>query len=449
MPETTSDARKRLSRRRAFLAAFVLSFAAYLIPLFNPHAGLLPLGTALVALAEPSAYALAVALAVVTIQAILAALLYWLLRSRRWLNWLVLVVALPLFVYGANAALLVAVPLAVLVESDRQPETGQLEEVCRVPGVELAQVISGVDLGLERAGEAWVFRHDDRHRARLTMPGCRLVAVPAPPVGPTMDSVAAGGYLLFRRDDGSLAYVAPEAQAPRAVDAPSPGKYWLPVLSNDGRTLVWLERQAAARGEQPYRLRLRPMPPGASPGAGEETIALDLPPRDQLELIGADTKAGVFTLARFRNEILAVGREGQRLKGPVSPAGVYNPRWGFRWLDGGWVAWDGYREEGRARVVWSLPSGGGEVVIPKGRRIESLAVDPGGRYIAVSVETRLSIGSIRSAVFLLRTSDGQEVFRRYLPTLSRIRLAFLGGSHLAMSQRKDGGGSVAVYRVAR
>jgi hypothetical protein len=449
LPETTRKTRNRLSRRRAFLAAFVLSFAAYLIPLFNPHAGLLPLGTALVALAEPSTYAAAVAAAAVAIQAILCALLYWLLRSLRWRNGLVLVAALPLLAYGANLALLYLIPLAVLVESDRRPETGELEEVCRVPGVDLAQVMSGVDLGLERAGEAWVLRNDDHRRARLTMPGCRLAAVPAAPVGSSMDQVAPGGYLLLRGNDGNLAYLAPEEPAPRTVASPTPGKYWNPVLSNDGRTLVWLERQTAQKEGQPFRLHLRSMDGSGPPGAGEKTIALDLPSRDQLDLIGADTQAGVFTLARFRNEILAVDAEGQRLKGPVSPAGVYNARWGFRWLPGGWVAWDGYREEGRARVVWSLPAGSGEAVIPKGRRIESLAVDPGGRHIAVSVESSLTIASIRSSVFLLRTSDGREVFRRHHPALSRIRLAFLGSGHLAMSQRADGGGSVAVYRVPR
>lgn len=449
MPETTRKARNRMSRRRALLAAFVLSFAAYLIPLFNPHAGLVPLGAAFVALAEPSTYAVAVAAAAVAIQVILGALLFWLLRSRRRRNWLVLVVALPLLAYGANAALLYVVPLAVLAEADTRPETGQLEEVCSVPGVYLVQVRSGVDLGLERAGEAWVVRHDDRRRARLTMPGCRLAAVPAPPVGSTMDHVAPGGYLLFRRDDGNLAYLAPEGPAPRAADSPSPEKYWRPILSNDGRALVWLERKATETAGRAYRLHLhlRRMDPSSPTVAGEETVALDLPLPDQFELIGADTEEGVFTLARFRNEILAVGREGQRLKGPVSPAGIYDARWGFRWLDGGWVAWDGYREEGRSRVVWSLPAGSGEVVVPKGHRIKSLAVDPDGRYIAMSVETRLSIGSIKSAVFLLRTSDGQEVFRRYHPTRSRIHLAFLGGGHLAMTRREDGPDSVAVYRV--
>ena len=96
--------------------------------------------------------------------------------------------------------------------------------------------------------------------------------------------------------------------------------------------------------------------------------------------------------------------------GPVSPPGIYyNAGTGFRWLDGGWVAWDGYREEGRRRVVWSLPAGNGETVIPKGRNIGSLSVEPGGRYIAVSVDTSPRIGSTKSAVFLFRTADGQEL----------------------------------------
>jgi hypothetical protein len=129
------------------------------------------------------------------------------------------------------------------------------------------------------------------------------------------------------------------------------------------------------------------------------------------------------------------------------PPGVYDARWGFRWLDGGWVAWDGYREEGRSRIVWSLPAGNGEVAIPRGRNIESLSVDPGGRYIAVSVATGLSIGNTKSAVFLFRTADGQELFRRYHPTHSRNRLAFLGGNYLAMTRNENGQSFIDVYRI--
>jgi hypothetical protein len=436
-----------MSRRRAFLGAFVLSFSAYLIPLFNVHAGLIPLGITLAGLAEPSVYSLAALAVALAIQAILFALFYWLLRGLRWRNWLVLIAAVPLLVYGANLSVLYAVPLMVLVERDTRPETGDLAKVCSVPGVILAQVNSGADLSLERAGEAWVIRQDDRLRARLTMPGCRLTNVAAPRVGSTMDHVAPGGYLLFRRDDGNLVHVGPDRAAPLAVTAPLPGKYWSPILSDDGRTLAWLDRKPVKTGPRPYRLRLLHMNTARASGDGEETIALDLPPRDQFELIGADTERGRFTLARFRNGILVIDRQGRTITEPVSPGGIYDARWGFRWLDGGWVAWDGYREEGRSRVVWSLPAGSGDVVIPKGRKVESLSVDPSGRHIAVSVATGLSIGSTKSAVFLLRTADGQELFRRYHPTFSRNRLAFLGTDYLAITRNENGQSFVDVYRV--
>ncbi len=436
-----------MSRRRAFTGAIVLSFTAYLIPLFNIHAGLVPLGVALVGLAEPSTYSLATLAAALAIQAILFALFYWLLRGRRWRNWLVLIAAAPLLVYGANLSVLYIVPLMVLVERDAQPETGDLAKVCSVPGVILAQVNSGADLSLERAGEAWVIRQEERLRARLTMPDCRIANVAAPRVGSTMDHVAPRGYMLFRRDDGNLAHVGPDHTAPLAVPAPSSGKYWSPILSDDGRTLAWLDRQPAQTGPRPYRLHLRRMNSDHTNGDEDETIVLDLPPRDQFELIGADTERGRFTLARFRNGILAIDRQGRTITGLVSPDGIYDARWGFRWLDGGWVAWDGYREEGRSRVVWLLPAGSGEVIIPKGRNIESLSVDPKGRYIAVSVATSLRIGNTKSSVFLIRTADGQELFRRYHPTFSRNRLAFLGADYLAMTRTENGQSFIDVYRV--
>ena len=127
-----------MSRRRALPGAFVLSFIAYLIPLFNVHAGLVPLGLSLVALAELSAFSLGMLMAALAIQAIVFALFYWALRGLRWRNWLALVVAAPVLVYGANLAMLYAIPLMVLVERDGHPQTGDLAKVCSLPGVILA-----------------------------------------------------------------------------------------------------------------------------------------------------------------------------------------------------------------------------------------------------------------------------------------------------------------------
>lgn len=343
--------------------------------------------------------------------------------------------------------LLHIVPLMVLVERDNRPETGDLSKQCSVPNAILAQVHSGTDLALERAGEAWVIRQDNRLRARLRMPDCQLVDVKAPPVSSSMEHVAPGGYLLFRRDNGELAHVEPDGSAPLTIEAPSPGKYWSPILSNDGRTVAWIDRQPVQEGPRAHRLRLRRLDAGPDEGANKETVVLDLSPREQFDVIGADVENGRFTLARFRNAILVIDRQGRTIAGPVSPPGIYNARWGFRWLGSGWVAWDGYREEGRSRIVWSLPQGSGEFIVPKGRTINSLSVDPGARYVAVSFATGLSIGSIKSAVLLIRLSDGKELFRRYHPTFARIRVAFLGTDYLAMTRYENGQDVIDVYRV--
>jgi hypothetical protein len=204
----------RKSRQLIFLVAFVLSFAAYLIPLFNVHAGLVPLAIILVSQAELSAYTLAAFAVVIAIQAILFVLFYWMLRGVRWWNCLLLIAAIPVFVYGTNLSILYVLPLMILVERDTQPEIGSLEKVCSLTGVILAQVETGVDLSLERASEAWVIRQDDRLGARLITPDCRLTNVVAPRVGSTIDQVAPGGHLLFRRDDGNLAYVGPNQTEP-------------------------------------------------------------------------------------------------------------------------------------------------------------------------------------------------------------------------------------------
>jgi len=425
----------------AFLVAVVLSFAAYLIPLFNVHAGLVPLGIILVSQAELSAYALATLAVAFAIQAILFASFYWILRGVRWWNWLVLIAAIPILIYGANLSILYVLPLMILVEHDTRPETGNLEKICSLSGVILAQVQSGVDLSLGQASEAWVIRQEDRLRARLIMPDCRLINVAAPRVGSTIDQVAPGGYLLFRRDDGNLAYVEPDRTAPLVL-TPTQQGYWSPILSDDGTVLVWLDRQPRQSGPRPYQLHFLRMRDTHNRSVGEE-IALDLSPRDQFELIGADTKRGRFTLARFRNEILAIDSQGHTIAGPISPSGVYDARWGFRWLNGGWVAWDGYREEGPSHVVWSLPAKRGNIVIPKGRNIVSVAVDPSGRFIAVSVATGLSVGSTKSAIFLLETADGREIFRRYHLTFSRNRLAFLGTEYLAITRNENGQSFIA------
>lgn len=432
----------QLSRRAALLSAFVLSFAVYLTPVFNIHAGWIPLVAFSAALIEPSILSLTMAVAALLLQALAFGLFYWFFRHPQWLKGVVLGAAVPGVVAVANWAFLYAIPYAVLVEADTRPELGELEIVCSVADATIAQVHSGTDLGLVRAGEVWVIIDPGRKRARLTMPDCRIHAVSAPAVGSTMDSAAAGGYLLYRSKQGDLAYAAPGLDKPVALRAPAQPSYWNPVLSDDGAALVWLDRQPMENGLRPHRLRLRHLPDGR-----EETIALEHSPRDQLELIGATSPRGPFTIAQFRNKIFSVDIRGTKIRGPVEPPEIYDARWGFRWVNGGWVAWDGYREDGRYHIVWALPMGRGAIEVPRGRGIEALSIAADGSYIAASVSGNLSIGSTKSNVFVARTDSAEEIYRRYLPVYARTRVAFLGNRYLAMTRSDNGHGFVDVYRI--
>jgi hypothetical protein len=124
--------------------------------------------------------------------------------------------------------------------------------------------------------------------------------------------------------------------------------------------------------------------------------------------------------------------------GPTSVGGIALLGNGFRRIAGGWVAWDTYREEGRYRVRWSLQAGAGMHEVPKGRSIHAVAVDPKGRFVAISVVSHLSIGEVKDSVYVLKASDGSEIFRRFLPPYSRSHLAFLGTDALAMSVIENG-----------
>jgi outer membrane protein assembly factor BamB len=93
----------------------------------------------------------------------------------------------------------------------------------------------------------------------------------------------------------------------------------------------------------------------------------------------------------------------------------------------GWVAWDATREPGhRYRVAWSLANGRGAHKAFWGRSITAVTVDPDGAYVAISETTALRDYHVQDAVYVLRTSDGKEVWRRNLPTYARSSLAFLG-----------------------
>ncbi len=426
---------------RAIPIALALSCAVYLIPIFHIHAGWLSLGTLLAGAREFAPFTLAVFAAALAIQAAIFALIYRLLAAPRWTRLAALAAAVPLAIGGANVLVLYAIPRVLLVEAQPGPETGSLQSACRVADARIVPVQAGSDLALVRAGEIWVERAPDRRRARLLMPGCRVLpADGAPPVGLSIDAVAPGGHLLYRDAGGGQHYVGPAPAA--GPQTPPPGlAHWAPILSDDGRALLWLDR-AANGSPGAHHIRIRDLD-----GLADRSVALDLPREAQLTLLGAATRDGPVTLARYRNQIFQIDTRGRVLRGPVSPEGIHDARWGFQWHGDGWIAWDGYRDEGRARIVWSLAAGQGTMTIPRGSGIDDLSLAADGRHFAVATSTNVTIGNVPSAVILVDVARGAELYRRHLPVHNRPTLAFLGARHLAVTVHGDGKSAVEVLAI--
>src|SRR5215813_3259405 len=124
--------------------------------------------------------------------------------------------------------------------------------------------------------------------------------------------------------------------------------------------------------------------------------------------------AGEVLLSR-NDEFIVLGLNGDVRSRISKPGEVAAQPSTLRRFGDGWVAWDAYRDEGRYQIAWSLPSGKGAHHVLKGRSINSAAVSPAGDLIAISVATSLNIGNIQDSIYVLRASDGKEVFRRYLP----------------------------------
>jgi len=71
-------------------------------------------------------------------------------------------------------------------------------------------------------------------------------------------------------------------------------------------------------------------------------------------------------------------------------------------------------------------------------------VDPDGAYVAISETTALRDYNVQDAVYVLRTSDGKEVWHRNLPTFARSSLAFLGEKYFVYT---DSDGAHSTVRV--
>jgi hypothetical protein len=251
------------------------------------------------------------------------------------------------------------------------------------------------------------------------------------------------GHLTWWYAPGGGRPPAPLARPPADPDRSAP------ILSDDGEWTAWKQYDpAASTPPLSEQIVLRSLD-----GTWERVVPLPLTGRAEVELLGVDARAQRLTLfqheyATGENSLLTLDLSGAISGEPVKTAGVAAQSTTLLRVGEGWVAWDAYREDGRYRLAWRVAGGEGPYEVPLGRSITAVDANPSGSYIAVSTTTTLNIGQIRDSVFVLSTGSGAEVFRRYLPTYARSRVAFLGDSRFAFDDREGERFGVRVLQIA-
>lgn len=421
--------------------AIALSFVIYLLPVLNIHAGLMPWPLMYFGnLGESGWIQLAAAAGALILQGLTAWVFYLLLRRFHWWKLAGIAVMVPVLFFAVNFTFVYAIPALVLIAPDWSKDVGELERACLARDLDIMQTNTGVSLSMEQAGKVWVRQHNQAGAGLLSMPDCKVEPTGELARG-SFRSANAAGEVLFSTYEQIHHLGRAGTSATMELSPPANVRSWNAVLTQGGGQLAWLDRGPVGADGKPQLIRLRDIEGTQT----ERTIKLNLPPRDSLTLLEANPP--FFTLARHRNEILVVDDTGAVVWGPVSPKGVYSAEHGFRRIGkDGWVSWDGYREDGQYRIVWSLPGGSGEMTMPRGRKIETVSVSPDGRHIAFSTEAN-SYFQAEGRLVLFETTGGEIIYRRRLKQFSRIRLAFLGNDHLAMHNTAKDETGTAVYRM--
>ena len=471
-----STLRGRWSRYRAWLA-LPLSFSIYLIPLVGPHAAWL-LGESLSRSAtrgerEPAWLGAEIGVAL-GMQVIAGAIWYWILRRPRSLRPLVLVVVVPVFVVTANWLYMLVLPTRFMIERDTSPERRPWPVACSVPDESLA--VTGRKPAVVRsAGDELHVQNSTGRVARavITAAGattgatgddgrvrCDVMTLELPRSDANFAPMWLGpeGRALMNRIDkqtGALSWewIAGRGASPTPLEAP-PGRRVNdppPVPSRDGSALAWLVPVPDSGQPPAFAIVVAPAGSPADPKpsrqAADVRVALDAVGRGSFVVLDVDTQAREVLLAVDERRFVAVGFDGAVRWGPVRPDGVEPLSMTFRRVGDGWVAWDGYKERDGYVIAWKLPAGAGTHRVPRGRGVTDVAVHPEGRLIAISTTTTLSIGDVRDAVVVIRTSDGAEVFRRTLPRYARSVTAFPSRDLFAYTEWDGARAAVNVLRL--
>ncbi len=441
--------------RKVIWKALIASFSVYLLPLVTVHIFFVwgwAIGAEIFTSEsdrEPLWLAADLGLAV-ALQAGAFVLFAWIFSGRAW-RWLALVPAIPVFGVVLNFAYFFALPSYFVIEAQTAQEVGDWPVACRVEDATLLQLRAPATPDLARAREAWIGSAAAPGTWKLlTGPDCQIeeTAHSRPSERGSLVAVAAGGAALFtalERDPPVTRYwhLDPASGAATELTPPPDLRYWLVTLSRDGKAVGWIESRRPGQNWK-RRLKTREIATGR-----EREVLLQGLDLGQPEILALDGFEGGVIVFIYPGQILAFDAEGKPSGDPIDTGEIKHVGQYFARLDGGWVAWEIYRDKGRARFVWDLPSGAGRREVPKGSGITDLAVSPDGELIAVSTSTNLNIGDVRDSLFVLRTRDGTEVYRRFFRKYTRTRMAFLGPRHLAVTRADldQGGGWIEVLEV--
>ena len=439
----------------AFAKAFPLSFAIYLIPVSIAHWFTIwgdKLWTEIERggdYRDPEWFALDLALAAV-LQLVAWMLWFWFFRRPSLMRFVAIQAATPLFWLTINQVYEKTLPRYFLVAPDSAASQESWPEECSAEGMSFLLPSQPADGSVERAGELWLSSPDSAP-ALLQMPGCAITAVDRQEGGDWVPYVAPGGRMLFgagRSESGrspatwwflsspGSERLRIESSADVAEGPISSGK-----LSNDGNWAAWL----ITRSGPPGARRLVVIKPLT--GGEEIRFHLDSFGGSPFELLALDMESRQLTIAAYDN-IFAVDLDTPRVVwGPHAVPDVALRGNGIRRIGDGWIAWDTHTDTGvEDDIVWSLPSGSESHTVLKGRRIRSVAISAGGQLIGVSVNPKHErLPDAQPSIYVFRTSDGEEVFRRYAPPrVLAGSIQFLGDEFFAYEES----GAVHVLRVA-
>ena len=416
---------------RPFAAAAILSFSVYLLPLIGPHAVTLLGKVLIIELTRdlnraPAWIATDIGLALL-LQASAMAVLYRLFRKPDITAGVVVVLAIPIFIAFAEVSYLIAIPSMFLIERDTMNESGTWPVICSAANASLISVPMSQMRSEQNTSQFPVQSSDGRyHLMRFSDCTLQPLSLPQPTLQPGGRVDFTIGINYFVSDTGLLFHKLPVsstrmewallkngAPAPVGIEMAST----MPVLSSDGGSVGWVELNQGS-GPRPSHVFVRRI------DSDRPSIDIDLSSfglSNEYTLNGLDVRNGQALIVRneySKYVFLTVNFDGHELSS-TEPDGVKPQPQTFLKLQNGWIAWDAYQERDAYRVRWSLATGQGSHRVALGRGITAVAANPSGSLIAVSVTTNLNIGNTRDAVYILRASDGSEVFRKYLARYSR------------------------------